>query len=44
MFSGVDKKYSSEFDVRKYFLGFYGPIIAVIIAIYVIYRLIKRKK
>ena len=24
-----------------YFLGFYGPIIAVIIAIYVIYRLIK---
>jgi len=29
-----------------YFLGFYGPIIAVIIAIYVIYRLIKssRKK
>ena len=27
-----------------HFLGFYGPIIAVIIAIYVIYRLIKRKK
>ena len=37
---------SVAFDIG-YIIGFYGPIIAVIIAIYVIYRLIKysrRKK